>query len=275
MRIKIKSWAKKAFHGSYWKSVFISFIYNTCNSVVLSMMSVFFGIFGVFAVLAEEGSVDEYSEIITVCLIYFVFALIVAIIAFLIKVYLINPLEIGCKQYWKDALYEASPALKKLGEGFKRSYKNRVSVLCARDIYIGIWYSLSTLVYMLIVFAMMAVVKEVCDQVSVPVAILIAMLGLVIFFVCFIPAYIKMLHYMFVPYVLLDNPDMKSKEVFALSKQMMKSEIWNTTVLFLSFAGWFLLACCTYRMAYVFYAGPYLNYTLTAYYEEMRKKIIT
>ena len=76
---------------------------------------------------------------------------------------------------------------------------------------------------------------------------------------------------MFVPYILLDSPDMPKKQVFALSKKMMKSEIWNTTVLFLSFIGWFILTSCTYKLAYVFYVGPYLNYTLTAYYEEMRK----
>ena len=256
MFTNMKSWARKAFHASYWKSVFISLIYSMSTYVVVSMMSCFFGIFGVFVVLANEGSVDEYIEILMVCLIYFFFASVVAVIAFLIKVYLINPLEIGCKQYYREGLY-----------------KNRVSVLCARDIYIGIWYSLCTLVYMIVVFAMMAAVEAMVGAVSVPGAVVVAVLCVLIFFVCFIPAYIKMLHYMFVPYILLDNPDMPKKQVFDVSKEMMQGKIWNTTILFLSFAGWFLLASCTYRLLNIFYVGPYLNYTLTAYYEEIRKKI--
>ncbi len=275
MRTKIKLWAKKAFHRSYWKSVLVSLIYSMSTYAVISLMSSFFGIFGLFAVLAEDGTVDEYVEILIVCLVYFAFTLVIAIIAFLIKVYLINPLEIGCKQYWRAGLYQSSPSLKEMGEGFKRSYKNRVGVLCARDIYIGIWYSLSTLVYMIIVMAVMAVVAKSMGQaeMGLPMAIGITMFMLVIFFICFIPSYIKMLHYMFVPYILLNNPDMPKKQVFALSKQMMKGEIWNTTVLFLSFIGWFVLTACTYEMAYIFYAGPYMNYTLTAYYEEMRQKV--
>ena len=278
MRTKIKMWAKKAFHRSYWKSVLVSLIYSISNYAVISLMSSFFGIFGLFAVLIEDGTVDEYVEILIVCSVYFAFALVVAIIGFLIKVYLINPLEIGCKQYWRVGLNQTSPAFKEIGEGFKRCYKNRVSVLCARDIYIGIWYSLSALVYMLIVMAVMAVVAKLMEQsgtgpMSFPMAVGVTVFMLVIFFICFIPAYIKMLQYMFVPYILLDNPDMPKKQVFALSKQMMKDEIWNTTVLFLSFTGWFVLTACTYELMYIFYVGPYMNYTLTAYYEEIRQKV--
>lgn len=278
MRKKIKLWAKKAFHRSYWKSVLVSLIYSVSTYAVISLMSSFFGIFGLLAAMAEDGTVDEYAELIGVCLIYFGFTLVIAIIAFLIKVYLINPLEIGCKQYWRVGLNQTSPALREMGEGFRRCYKNRVSVLCARDIYIGIWYSLSTLAYMVIVMAVMAVVAKAMEQnvtgsMGLPMAIGITMFMLVVFVLCFIPSYIKMLQYMFIPYILLDNPDMPKKQVFALSKQMMKGEIWNTTVLFLSFIGWFVLTTCTYELAYIFYAGPYLNYTLTAYFEEMRQKV--
>ena len=275
MRTKIKLWAKKSFHRSYWKSVFVSLIYSASNYAVISLMSSFFGIFGVFAALAEDGTVDEYTEILMVCLIYFSVVLVIAIIAFLLKVYLVNPLEIGCKQYWRVGLNQTSPALKEIGDGFRRCYKNRVSVLCARDIYIGIWYSLSTLVYMIVVMAVMAVVSKLMGNgpMGLPMAIGITMFLLVIFVLCFIPSYIKMLQYMFIPYILLENPDMPKKQVFALSKQMMKGEIWNTTVLFLTFAGWFVVTACTYELAYIFYVVPYMNYTLTAFFEEMRRKV--
>ncbi len=50
-----------------------------------------------------------------------------------------------------------------------------------------------------------------------------------------IPGIVKMYEYMMVPFILAENPDMRRKEVFALSKKMMTGNKWKAFVLDLSF----------------------------------------
>ena len=85
-----------------------------------------------------------------------------------------------------------------------------------------------------------------------------------------IPGIIKSYEYRMVNYILAENPEMNTKEVFAMSRDMMRGNKWRAFVLDLSFLGWHLLSLITVGLAGIFYAFPYRNMTNAALYEFLR-----
>ena len=82
-----------------------------------------------------------------------------------------------------------------------------------------------------------------------------------------IPGIIKSYEYQMVPYILSDNPDISSKEAFALSKDMMYGNKWKAFVLDLSFIGWEILSAITFGIVGIFYVNPYVYQTEAALYQ--------
>ncbi len=82
-----------------------------------------------------------------------------------------------------------------------------------------------------------------------------------------VPGIIKSLEYLMVPYIIAENPGMKRREAFAISKRMMEGQKWNTFVLALSFLGWELLSALTCGILGIFYVNPYVNATYVELYE--------
>ena len=66
--------------------------------------------------------------------------------------------------------------------------------------------------------------------------------------------------YLMVPYILAENPDMKTMEVLRLSKEMMDGQKWNAFVLGLSFLGWQLLGTLLCGIG-TFFVQPYVDAT--------------
>lgn len=102
-----------------------------------------------------------------------------------------------------------------------------------------------------------------------------------------IPGIVKSYEYRMVPYILSENPDMPSKEVFALSREMMYGNKFKSFVLDLSFIGWYLLAIVVatvlvallpsslfllwiLRLLPVFLLMPYFNATEAELYAYLR-----
>lgn len=85
-----------------------------------------------------------------------------------------------------------------------------------------------------------------------------------------IPGIIKSYEYRMVNYILAENPEMNTKEVFAMSRDMMRGNKWKAFVLDLSFLGWHLLSLITIGLAGIFYVFPYRNMTNAALYEFLR-----
>lgn len=84
-----------------------------------------------------------------------------------------------------------------------------------------------------------------------------------------IPGIVKGYEYRMVPYILSDNPDMTSKEVFARSRELMHGQKWAAFVLDLSFIGWFLLTVITCSLVGIFWVNPYQMLTDAALYREL------
>ena len=86
-----------------------------------------------------------------------------------------------------------------------------------------------------------------------------------------IPGIIKGYEYLMIPYILAENPDIDSKEAFAMSKQMMDGNKWNAFVLRLSFFGWILVGVISCGIAAIFYVNPYMLMTDAELYVALKE----
>lgn len=96
----------------------------------------------------------------------------------------------------------------------------------------------------------------------------------ILWFLTIIGGFIKMYEYAMIPYIIGDNPKMKWKEAFKLSKQMMKGNKWKLFVLDLSFIGWEILSLFTFGLLNIFYVNPYKVATNVELYEVLKKEVI-
>ena len=81
------------------------------------------------------------------------------------------------------------------------------------------------------------------------------------------PGIIKQYEYRMIPFILAENPDMETKQVFELSRKLMSGNKWNVFVYDLSFIGWYLLSILTCGIVGVAYVQPYKNSADAAIYE--------
>lgn len=86
-----------------------------------------------------------------------------------------------------------------------------------------------------------------------------------------IPGIIKGYEYRMIPYILAENPNIDSKEAFAMSKQMMDGNKWNAFVLDLSFFGWAILGVFTCGILSIFYVNPYIYMTYAELYVALKE----
>ncbi len=83
---------------------------------------------------------------------------------------------------------------------------------------------------------------------------------------------IKTYEYRMIPYLLAENPTIKRKEAFAISKEMMKGNKWKTFILDLSFFGWNFLSVLTFGLLSILYVNPYNAATNAELYVELKEK---
>lgn len=88
-----------------------------------------------------------------------------------------------------------------------------------------------------------------------------------------IPGIYKVYQYYMIPYILAENPEMDSADVFAMTKLLTKNCKLEIFILELSFFLWCLLIPLTCGLAY-FYVIPYINSTFAECYVFLRNRAI-
>ncbi|MCI8637398.1 MAG: DUF975 family protein [Clostridia bacterium] len=83
---------------------------------------------------------------------------------------------------------------------------------------------------------------------------------------------IKTYEYRMIPYILAENPKIKRKEAFEISKKMMKGNKWKTFILDISFFGWYFLSILTFGILGILYVNPYNAATIAELYIELKTK---
>lgn len=270
-RERMKDWAKTALNRSYWKSVLVAFILSfTVGSATSSG-----GSGGDFSDLNFNNMTDEEIAIfIGVILVVLLVVFVMWIVAALVKAFLLNPLHVGCQAYFCDGLENTDPNLGLMGRGFKSNYKNVTKTMFLRDLYLSLWSLLTWIPIAVFVGGIVAltVYEEAFGlyESSVFSTTMMIFLFIVLFvglIAAMIPYMMKVYEYWLIPYILVDNPDMESKEVFALTKKMMTGYKWEAFVLQLSFFGWYMLSLLTCGILSIFYVEPYRAYTMAAFYK--------
>lgn len=89
-----------------------------------------------------------------------------------------------------------------------------------------------------------------------------------------IGVFIKMYEYRMIPFILAEHPEMKRKDVFALSRKMMHGNKWNSFILDISFIGWHLLSIITFGLSSIFYFNSYHLATYTELYNTLKEDTI-
>ena len=86
-----------------------------------------------------------------------------------------------------------------------------------------------------------------------------------------VPGIIKALSYAMTPYVLKDNPNMKSNEAIEESMRLMSGHKAELFLLSLSFIGWALLSLLTLGIGFLWLI-PYMQTAFAYFYEDLKKE---
>lgn len=87
---------------------------------------------------------------------------------------------------------------------------------------------------------------------------------------CVIPGFIFGIKWMFVPFIIAENPELSWKEASARSKEITSGHFGDLFVLLLSFIGWFYLSTlCTCGILGIVFVYPYLSQSIAQAYKEL------
>ena len=82
---------------------------------------------------------------------------------------------------------------------------------------------------------------------------------------------VKRYSYILVPYIVAENPNIKTLDAINLSRRMMDGHKWECFKLELSYIGWTILGALTAGITEILYSNPYKIATLTEYYANLRE----
>lgn len=82
---------------------------------------------------------------------------------------------------------------------------------------------------------------------------------------------VKRYSYFLVPYIVAENPNIKTLDAINLSRRMMDGHKWECFKLELSYIGWSILGMTTLGITEILYSNPYKVATMTEYFVHLRK----
>lgn len=82
--------------------------------------------------------------------------------------------------------------------------------------------------------------------------------------------FIKRYSYILVPYIVAENPKIKTLDAINLSRKMMDGHKWECFKLEFSYVGWLILGGLTFGITEILYSNPYRVAAITEYYAFLR-----
>lgn len=83
--------------------------------------------------------------------------------------------------------------------------------------------------------------------------------------------FVKRYSYILVPYIVAENPKIKTLDAINLSRKMMDGHKWECFKLEMSYIGWVILGGLTFGITEILYSNPYRVATITEYYANLRR----
>lgn len=233
-RKELKTRAKSALKGSYWKAFIVSLVLSIVNGFSSDHGSGD----GIIKYRYENSEMGHYLSNMKEEFFEFFFTsafaivIIGAILWIIFRVVLGYLLEIGGRKYFVKAA-EDRVNMNHLVYFFRKDYyMNIVGTMFYRDVLLFFWTLL-----------------------------------------LIIPGIIKSYSYRMVPYILADNPQIGHERAITLSRDMTEGEKFNIFVLDLSFIGWYILGVLALFIGGLFVA-PYENATNAELYLELRQRAL-
>lgn len=83
--------------------------------------------------------------------------------------------------------------------------------------------------------------------------------------------FVKRYSYILVPYIVAENPKIKTLDAINLSRKMMDGHKWECFKLEMSYIGWVILGGLTFGLTEILYSNPCRVATITEYYANLRR----
>lgn len=137
-RQELKEKAKAAFKANYWRTVLVSVLFLIIGGG-LSVLTA-----------KNDGGTDEVvthfsgmtkEQIIAIGLAVIGGILAYGIISFIVKIFLLNPLAVGCQKFFKENA-EFPADFGEIGTAFKGNYGNVVLTMFLRNLFQALWLML-------------------------------------------------------------------------------------------------------------------------------------
>ena len=132
-RADVKAKGKESFKRNYWNSVLVAFIYGIFFTATASGVSSKSS--DITNTLNEQG-LDENTLIAALLIVIGIVGSIL-IIATIVDIFLLNPLEVGCERFFLINL-EQNAAVGELGHAYKNNYLNVVLGIFLRNLLTGL-----------------------------------------------------------------------------------------------------------------------------------------
>ena len=216
---EIKGKGRAVMHSSYWKMVLVGFILVLAAGSAAATSAAATA----SANMSADGSTVTYTfsnkEVVmaSVMAILGTVAMLSGLAELAIRLFLLHPLEAGCRRFQAVAHVEGNAAsLTNIFYCFPNGYLNVVKTMLLRDLFTFLWSLLFV-----------------------------------------IPGIVKGYSYRLIPYILAEEPNMTSDEAFRLSREMMRGNKWHAFLFDMSFIGWDFLNALTLGILGLFYVNPY------------------
>lgn len=158
-RAELKSDAKKLLFGNYWKVVLVTLILTfITGGISLNFTKKFAGADKTYDQWSDEQILDIGSQVVnddvdaiidmakrmwaninpTALYIIASVGMIVTLVALLIKIFIIEPLQVGCLR-WYILNRTQKPELSELLNAFRKGYFNTVKILFCKRLFTTLW----------------------------------------------------------------------------------------------------------------------------------------
>ena len=261
-RKQIKANARAALSANYWPVVGYPLLLGLLLVVVLSIVSA-----KSIINLAGAASTSSFATAEAALAAGTGTTLATDTITILLSIFVLNVIAVG-QMYFYFKFYSGSRAdFGTFFDGFKNGqYWHNVGGMFLMTLYICLWTMLFCLPGAILIGfgAGMLLVDS-------GVGAVLLVIGVILYIVSIVVAFIKAYQYSMIPYLLIDKPEFTVKECFAMTKKMTKGNKWSLFVLDLSFIGWILLSCLTLFILAIFYVSPYMNLAKAGAYDYLKR----
>ena len=215
--------------------------------------------------------VDGIAKMIENAQLEAIFLFVSAVIAFAFVVFVADPLIVGEKRFFIKARRNSKTKVGVIATIFKKGeWTNIAKTMLLKNIFMFGWILL-ILIGSAIMISPGLLKSEYIEGI---VAMIIVILGIALVIFGIVMFVIRSYEYRMIPYLLAENPHLKEKEIFKLTKQMMKGNKWKTFVLDLSFILWYFLSALTLGILAILYVNPYTEATKVELYSHLRNEAV-